>query len=229
MLSKIKGYIAKKFPIIGRPKRLFLAYISKHTKIKKSYSQIGEDEIALKILGEGGINNPIFYVDIGANHPSRLSNTYRMYREGSSGITIEPNEELAQLHRLIRPRDTQLAIGCGRASQIKKFYYSKVPVLSSFNQCEVEQVWQIGYLPIFTLDKICKDLEIKSIDFLSIDVEGLDLDVLEGGIEILKNTYLVCIEANTNESESKICNFMKQNNFDFILKNKWNLFFVNKI
>jgi hypothetical protein len=46
-----------------------------------------------------------FYVDVGANHPKFGSNTYRLYRQGWSGLVIEPNPEFAQTFRLLRPRD----------------------------------------------------------------------------------------------------------------------------
>lgn len=228
MFSKIHEYLAQVFPALGRPKRFLLALLAQHSKTQETYSQNGEDRIAIEILLEKGLNRQIFYVDVGANHPSKLSNTYLMYRQGSHGITIEPNEELIKLHRLVRPKDIQLNVGCGFLTEIQNFYYSKTPVLSSFAKSEVDHVWMSRRLPIFTLDKICQDLNIACIDFLTIDVEGLDLQVLQGSESALKITYLVCIEANTIEAESQIIEFMSKNNFEFFKKNKWNLFFINR-
>ncbi len=228
MLSKIHEYLAQVFPALGRLKRFLLALLAQHSKIQESYSQNREDRIAIEILLKKGLNRPIFYVDVGANHPSKLSNTYLMYRQGSSGITIEPNEELIKLHHLVRPKDIQLNVGCGAVTGIQNFYYSKTPVLSSFAKSEVDQVWMSRRLPIFTLDKICHDLNITYIDFLTIDVEGLDLQVIQGSESVLELTYLVCIEANTIEAESQIIKFMEKKNFEFFKKNKWNLFFINQ-
>ena len=195
LYKKINTYITHKFPFVGIPKRLIRAYYAKFSKIIDTYAQYNEDQIALEILSKRLDKSSIFYIDIGANHPSTISNTYLMYRYGSKGVTIDPNIELMKLHRLIRPRDIRLCVGCGRESGLSKFYYSKVPVLSSFSKLEVCDLWTEEYLPVFSLDKICEDLKITSIDFLSIDVEGLDIEVLHGAIKILPKTYLICIEA----------------------------------
>lgn len=228
MFSTIYLYIANNFPSLGKPKRYFLAYLAKYLKIQDSYAQIGDDKIAIDLLKEKVLNRPIFYIDVGANHPSRLSNTYRMYREGAAGVTIDPNDELMRLHQLIRPRDIQLSIGCGRNIELLKFYYSTTPVLSSFSESQVENLWRASYLPVFTLDKICADLKITAVDFLSIDVEGLDIEVLEGANEILLRTYLICIEASSEEGEMKIIKYMNLKNFELKIKNKWNLFFIRR-
>lgn len=226
MIARINEMLSKALPGLGRPKRHLLAQIAKFSSVKESYAQIGEDKIAIGMLQEMKLDAPIFYVDIGANHPTRLSNTYRMYREGGSGIVIEPNSELIGLHKTIRPRDIQLAVGCGKANNLLKFYYSKTPVLSSFAKSEVDELWSTDFLPVFTLDRICVDLSVERIDFLSIDVEGLDVDVLDGATQTLRKTRLVCIEANNDEAEQFIMARMAANGFRLALKNKWNLFFV---
>lgn len=228
MLSAIHLYIANKLPALGKPKRYLLGYLAKYSKKRDSYAQIGDDKIAIDLLKEKVLDRPIFYIDVGANHPSRLSNTYRMYREGAAGVTIDPNDELMRLHQLIRPRDIQLSIGCGKNAKLLKFYYSTTPVLSSFSESQVSNVWRASYLPIFTLDKICADLKIAFVDFLSIDVEGLDIEILEGANETLLKTYLICIEANSEESELMIISYMNSKNFELRIKNKWNLFFIRK-
>jgi FkbM family methyltransferase len=227
LVASINHWLSLTFPGLGKPKRLLLAYLAKFQDIHQSYSQIGEDQIAIKILNEMKIVGPFFYIDIGANHPTRLSNTYRMYREGSKGIAIEPNAELLSLHKRIRPRDIQLGIGCGKNNELLKFYYSKTPVLSSFSKLEVKELWGTDFLPVFKLDKICEDLSIKRIDFLSIDVEGFDIEALEGSLNALKFTRLVCIEANSVAIEKIIIKFMVASGFQLKLKNEWNLFFSN--
>ena len=228
MLSKLNGFAANKLPWLGKPKRYVLACWAKHASLKSSYAQIGDDLIAMDLLKDVVRNRPIFYIDVGANHPSRLSNTYRMYREGASGITIDPNDELMRLHQLIRPRDIQLSVGCGKAIELCKFYYSTTPVLSSFSASQVDNVWGVGYLPVFTLDRICEDLKIDRVDFLSIDVEGLDIQVLEGSTDTLRKTSLVCVEANSTEEERNIIEFMAGQQFELKVKNRWNLFFMRK-
>lgn len=226
MFRFLNLYLANNFPALGKPKRFFLAYLSMLLPTKRTYSQINDDQIAMSLLRKKYGRKSIFYVDIGANHPSRLSNTYLMYRLGNSGLTIDPNTELMHLHKITRPRDSQLSIGCGKKTELKNFYSSTTPVLSSFIMKNVSNVLNINFLPIFTLDDICNSLNIKHIDFLSIDTEGLDLDVLQGAKKILENTFLVCVEANSSIEEKKIVNFLSNLGFNLKVKNQWNLFFT---
>jgi len=227
MSRRLNRLISHVSPGLGKFKRILLAYLAKLLPIRKSYAQLGDDEIAISFLCSIGKAKKLFYVDIGANHPTRLSNTYRMYREGARGLIIEPNIELIQLHKRIRPFDVQLAVGTGSSDKISKFYISKTPVLSSFQKNQVDDLWSTEYLPVFMLDTICLNLNITSIDFLSIDVEGLDLDVLKGAINALKFTRLVCVEANNAQEEASISLFMSANGFELHNKNQWNLFYVH--
>ena len=82
MKSKLKCLINSIFP------SLFAYRMS-----KISFSQNGEDLLIQAALAMLGIKNPksMSYLDIGANHPFSLSNTYKFYREGGSGILVEPD------------------------------------------------------------------------------------------------------------------------------------------
>ena len=75
---------------------------------QKSYSQEGEDMVLERIFAgkKGG-----FYVDVGAHHPRRFSNTYFFYRKGWKGINIEPNPEAIHAFQSDRKRDTNLQCG----------------------------------------------------------------------------------------------------------------------
>jgi FkbM family methyltransferase len=226
MSRKLNSLLSRYAPRLGKPKRLLLAYLAKFSPIKNSYSQLGDDNIAIELLRSIGKCGQLFYVDVGANHPTRISNTYKMYREGSKGVVIEPNSELIHLHKLVRPRDIQLPVGCGSSDKLIQFYSSKTPVLSSFDKNQVADVWGTEYLPVFRLDTIFQTLSPGSIDFMSIDVEGMDLEVLKGAVKTLKFTLLVCIEANSDQDEDSIVQFMDANDFKLAKKNQWNLFFL---
>ena len=81
-------------------------------KGEKSFSQAGEDLIVKFTLQFLGIPS-ITYLDIGANHPVRLNNTYLFYLRGCKGVLVEPNASLCERLRAVRPRDTTLAAGIG--------------------------------------------------------------------------------------------------------------------
>jgi hypothetical protein len=63
------------------------------------------------------------YVDVGANHPTSISNTFLLYRHGLHGVTIEPNPELSQLHRRFRRRDVVVSVGSSKACPTLQLSY----------------------------------------------------------------------------------------------------------
>ena len=63
------------------------------------------------------------YLDIGANHPVRLNNTYLFYLRGYKGVLVEPNVSLCERLRAVRPRDTTLAAGIGVTAAREADYF----------------------------------------------------------------------------------------------------------
>ena len=76
----------------------------------KSYSQEGEDLLLRRIFEHQKIG---FYVDVGAHHPFRFSNTYLLYKRGWRGINIDAMPGSMRLFRKFRPRDTNIECGVG--------------------------------------------------------------------------------------------------------------------
>jgi FkbM family methyltransferase len=167
------------------------------------------------------------YVDIGANHPTDISNTYLLYRRGQRGLVIEPNQELLGLFKKFRKRDIALGIGCGNKSTVLKFNISKTPVLSSFSDDRSINIASQVYLPVIPLDLALANIDCPVISLLSIDVEGLNMEVLEGAVESLKKTLIDYIEYDTEEERGRFDNFLKE---DFELKKQihCNLLYINK-
>jgi FkbM family methyltransferase len=151
----------------------------------KSYSQEGEDMILRRIF-EGQENG--FYVDVGAHHPRRFSNTYYFYKQGWKGINIEPNPDALKAFNSDRPKDVNLQLGVSDAASILKYYYFDEPALNTFDSSIVKsRLADTPYKLIKTEDVAVDRLDSilkkhlpcgQSIDFLSVDVEGLDLAVL---------------------------------------------------
>src|SRR5262245_11707880 len=76
------------------------------------YSGEGEDAVILSWLRyHGSEMSKIRYVDVGAAHPVRLSNTYNLYRLGARGILVEPDPMLARRLRRARPNDIVIEAG----------------------------------------------------------------------------------------------------------------------
>lgn len=227
--SKYKIVIANAFPFAARMSRLIKAFTTVYSKTRLSYSQHGEDVFVWDLLNKHFPNTRYNYVDVGAFHPTLLSNTYLFYRKNINGITVEPNHELAGLHKFFRSKDIQLEIACGNLNQLSVFHLQKTfPALSSLNNISNKGTVTCHYVPVFNLDTVCGNLGCSKIYFLSIDVEGFDFQVLQGANNILTNTFIVCIECNSKESEDCVTCFLREKDFIFIGRFSCNLIFRNE-
>lgn len=159
------------------------------------YAQSGEDLILSHLFTKLGVARPT-YLDIGANEPRKISNTYFFYLRGSRGVCVEPNPVLAQAHRRIRPRDTVLNVGIGVTDTPGEadfyVYDGWANGLSTFS-AESVQFWRtagvkgIGpvshertiRMPLVPINTILGDyFSTAAPDLISLDVEGLDLAIL---------------------------------------------------
>lgn len=155
---------------------------------RKSYSQEGEDILLSRLL-EGQKTG--FYVDVGAHHPSRCSNTYHFYKSGWRGINIDAIPNSMNLFNLIRPRDINIEMAISDKPQILTFHTFNNPLFNSadptlaqerrklFNEEQSEKnTFQVRAETLrAVLDKHMPSNT--AIDFMTIDVEGLDLKVLQ--------------------------------------------------
>ncbi len=139
------------------------------------------------------------YIDVGANQPTRISNTYLFYRLGYKGVVIEPNRELTGLFKRFRQRDIHLEIGCSNNSGVGNFKKTYASVGSGFadNIKPLKDV--VNFVPLLTVDEIWRDTGLKNVFLLSIDTEGFDLNVLNGANDTLKNTACIIIETRYND------------------------------
>ena len=152
----------------------------------KSYSHEGEDVILRRLFDKQQTG---FYVDVGAHHPKRFSNTLFFYKKGWNGINIDAMPNSMKLFNKIRPRDTNLEIPISDKKQNLKYYMFNEPALNSFSKELAEKRdGKNGYKIISEKDIETSTLEDilekylphgQEIDFMSVDVEGLDLQVLK--------------------------------------------------
>lgn len=130
-----------------------------------------------------------FYVDVGAHHPKRFSNTFFLYQLGWSGINIDAMPGSMRLFERVRPRDINLELGVAQESGSLDYYVFNEPALNGFSealsterdrpgqQYFVERTIRVQVAPL--KDILDKHMDGQEIDFLSVDVEGLDLEVLK--------------------------------------------------
>jgi FkbM family methyltransferase len=190
----LKIYLAKVFPRLRVAKQYWNAVVDHYSSLHSSYSQGGEDRMVADALGPALTSDKI-YIEVGGNHPTKLSNSYRFYRMGLHGIIIEPNIFFKSLFHRFRPRDEFIPIGCGKHPELLCFTHHENSVLSGFSESSDLGTHRSEYLPVFPLDNVIPILGGKHVFMLSIDVEGMDYEVLEGGKQfIAKHVETVVIE-----------------------------------
>ncbi len=156
------------------------------------------------LFGELRIERPS-YLDLGAYHPFHLSNTALMHIGGSRGINVEPDPDSFDAFRQQRPYDINLNIGVGSEPGQLTFYRLSTPTLSTFSKAAAEQAVEESRGRHQIVDTV--DVEVQTVtqilagqpvpDFLSIDVEGLDLEILQTMPSWPGQPSVVCVETIT--------------------------------
>ena len=169
-----------------------------------SYAQNFEDVMLWRALKhvEGG-----FYIDVGAAHPDDYSVTRAFYDRGWRGINIEPTSRFARLAGA-RQRDVNLhtTAGC-TASKSTLFVVENAKDISTLDPLTAEGYraagWTIGksQVPIATLADICCTHVKAEINFLKIDVEGAERNVLLGADLARFRPWIVVVEATAPSSQ----------------------------
>lgn len=155
-------------------------------KFNKSYSQEGEDMLLLRAIGNKSNG---FYVDIGSHHPTRFSNTKHFYDKGWRGINIDPLPGSKDLFDKKRPKDINLELAIGKPAKLTYYMYDE-PALNTFDVKMVEQrkkdkapynIIHSKKISIKPLSAVLRKHLPKGmvVDFMTIDVEGKDLEALQ--------------------------------------------------
>jgi FkbM family methyltransferase len=194
-----------------------------HLRSKVSYSQSGEDIIADYFFESIGISKPI-YVDIGANQPIKGNNTYLFYLKGSKGICIEPDITLIPSLKSVRSRDIILNIGISTsvASEADFYYFhGHYNAWNTFSKADADKksnesgiAYKISKVQLNTVGNILKKYNIEEVNFISLDVEGLDLQILKSIDFNVIRPELICVETiefslnNTVNKNDEITSYM---------------------
>lgn len=171
----------------------------------KSYSQEGEDMVLHRMIGN--IKNG-FYVDVGAHHPKRFSNTYFFYKRGWRGINIDAMPGSMDSFKSTRPRDINLEVAVSDTPAELNFFIFEEPAINSFDVKLSEERINKGHkllrkqiIKTQTLDQILTNHlpQNQKIDFLSVDVEGLDLMILKSNNWQKFKPQIVAVECLGND------------------------------
>ncbi len=199
-----------------------------------TYAQHGDDLMVANIFRLLGIDKPS-YLDLGAHHPTTISNTRLLYERGSRGVNVDASPAAIELFNAERPDDINVCMGVSTRSGFETFYvFSDTCGLNTFSPEHVDslhgaltvkeermvKVEPIGYFIQIYLNGCWPH-------FLSCDIEGLDYDVLSQADFRYSAPVLICVETRRGQS-TKMQLMMHDKCFAPYCRMGENLFFVNK-
>jgi FkbM family methyltransferase len=164
-----------------------------------SYTQNLEDyHLSLAFAGQATGT----YIDVGGGHPVADNVSFWFYERGWSGIVVEPQADLAALYKQLRPRDRVVRGLIGRDSGEIDFYHvDRLHGFSTTVRDHAEKARQFGVdyatvrMPVITLAELCAMHDLGTIDFLKVDVEGGEADVLLGNNWTRFRPKVIVVEA----------------------------------
>jgi len=209
-------------------KNLFFYHIYRFIKYKfsffKSYGATGEDVLLNKIFKD----NKGFYIDVGALHPINGSLTHNLYKRGWTGLNFDIDESNIKFFKIFRRRDSsfRMAISSSKG-EVNSYIFSSGSGLNTLEKSWADK-WSkllgkdyfIKKLKKTTLTSVVKKFKIQNkIDLLNIDVEGHEVDVLNGSDFKLFRPKIITIEIHVKKTED----ILKTKVFKILQKNKYEL------
>lgn len=202
MLTLLKRFLTQE------AKNKIKANIPRIFSVKNSYSQCGEDLIVDFLLDSMNGPGTRTYLDLGANHPFKLSNTALFYQRGGRGVLVEPDPYLAKVLARTRPRDVVIQKGVHvEGLDHADFFIMEPSTLNTFSKKEMERYVKMGHLLRKTATVMLENVNAllstrPSFDFMTIDIEGLDLEVLRSVDWHVHRPTCICVETLTYEKNN---------------------------
>jgi hypothetical protein len=206
---------------------------------KKNYSVFGEDKFIERYFR----NKPKgFYIDVGCYHPLDGNNTQLLYKKGWNGINLDINYYSIELFNFLRKRDINIHSGISnKKNRLTMHYRKEINMLNTLDEKIAKMNFRNGYkkknIQVNTLNyfisKYFKKLDM--IDFMNIDVEGVELNVLKSLNFKIYKPKLICVEIHnikkmfdTNYKYLKtnsIYNFLVKKGYKIVWKYKYSFIF----
>ena len=193
---------------------------------RKNYSQFNEDLFLVDFFHNKKKGK---FVDLGAFHPIRYNNTHLLYKKGWSGTNIDLNPVAIDMFNIARNRDINICTLMSEKSNVEKTVYYEHGFSAVNSLVLTKELKKVLKEKKIMKTKTFDDLVKNDFDFLNIDLEGHDYEVLRT-INLKKyKPGLICIEILENSKDKEnIFKYMTKNNFEFINKCKVSYFFKNK-
>ena len=222
--------LSKRYPSI---KKLYLYYniYIRNFKFFFRTSQFGEDKKIIKLFDK---NKKGTYVDVGCFHPTRQNNTYLMYKLGWGGVNIDLNPLTIELFKVARPNDINICAAVSNSNGVKNLFFdhdlSSLNTISKNHTLYIEKAFGTKDLKkkkikTTTLSNLLKKEKISKIDFMNIDIEGHELEVLKTFNFKHFDIKVICIEIVNYDFYSKSIKINKNEIVKILKKNNYTLKF----
>ena len=214
--------LAKSFPFLRKMYFFYNIYIRNYKFLFKS-SQFNEDKKILELFHK---SHKGVYLDIGCYHPTRVNNTLSLYRKGWRGMNIDLNQLTIDMFNYARPGDINICAAISNKEIKKKLYYlgdldpkntldlkHKSWLKTTFNISNIDI--KTRYVKTLRLEKILDKHNFKEIDFMNIDIEGHEIEVLKSINFRKTKVNVICVEVLDYDKRKKkqLLNFFKKNNY----------------
>ena len=178
-----------------------------------------------------------FYIDAGCYHPLDGNNTHLLYKKGWNGINFDINFYSIKLFNFLRDRDVNINSGIScKKDKLTMYYRKEINMLNTLDPKIAKIRFKNGYKKTsikvntlnFFMSKYFKNL--KKIDFINIDVEGSEMDVLKSLNFKFHKPQLICVEIhNTTKINGVNYKYLKSNSiYKYLINKKYRVVWKKK-
>ena len=232
--------LSYKFKILKKFYLFYNLYI-RNRKYLHNGSQFGEDKFLYNLFEKNYVGK---YLDVGCFHPTKHNNTSLFYKNGWQGINIDLNPLTIDLFNFMRPNDININTAVSSEESEKTLFFlsenntqntlseNQLLFLKKHHNLRDEEIIK-KKIQTRRLDKILEENNFDNIDFMNLDVEGHELEVLKTiNFKKTKLKY-ICIEMiNHNnlsiKNSDQILDLLETNKFEQLKKFEFNYIFKNK-
>jgi FkbM family methyltransferase len=251
-MKNIEKYLKQKFLFTEKNNFLKSLYFFVHrfynrkNSVHKSFTRYGLDLLLKHFFRD---KKDGIYIDVGCFHPKLGNNTYLLYKKGWRGINIDVDSHSIEIFNYLRPRDynKQIAVS-DKSGEVDLYFYHDRSAINTLSKetfgSRGGKSLDIKKIKSETLNSIIENSPFKDnkIDFLTIDVEGYEINVLKGfDINRYKPDIIILefIDNSVKKQEfynnkiqnlinSEIYKYMSENNYSFVNWVGFDLVFISK-
>lgn len=212
----IKKYITRQ-SILYKPYLYFkIVWLEKYFLKRDTYSQCGEDKFIVNFFKK---NKKGSYLDIGAFNPIKYNNTFMLYKNGWSGTNIDLNQTSIDLFNILRPNDKNICAAVSNKVKKVKVYIENI--FSPLNTISLDRSKELNKVNIrknsyYVKTKKINDMVKNRFDFLNIDIEGMDFEVLKSINLGFYKPLLICTELLNKKDLTKLKKYLKKYKYIYI-------------